>query len=108
MSPGSMKTVSITVANGGDTSLGYRLTAIATSDKHLTLTASAMTGTDSSACDGSTAITLPGTPLTTAGGYLTLHSGQTQLVCLRGTLDGTAVAGATYTGAYTFGAIQQQ
>lgn len=108
LSPGSMKTVSVTVANGGDTALGYKLTNVATSDGHLTLTASVMPGTDATSCDGSTATTLPGTALTTAGSYVTLSSGQTQLLCLRGTLDATAVAGSTYTGSYTFGAIQQQ
>ena len=108
LNPGSRKTVSVTVANGGDTTLGYKLTNVATSDGHLTLTASAMPGTDATSCDGSTATTLPGTALTTSGNYLTLSSGQTQLLCLRGTLDITAVAGATYTGSYTFGAIQQQ
>ena len=108
LSPGSMKTVSVTVANGGTTALGYKLTNVATSDSHLALTASVMPGTDATTCDGSIATTLPGTALTTAGNYVTLSSGQTQLLCLRGTLDATAVAGATYTGSYTFGAIQQQ
>lgn len=108
LSPGSMKTVSVTVANGGDTALGYKLTNVATSDGDLTLTASVMPGTDATSCDGSTATTLPGTALTTAGSYVTLSSGQTQVLCLRGTLDATAVAGSTYTGSYTFGAIQQQ
>ena len=107
LSPGDMKTVSVVVANGGDTKLGYKLTSITSTDStKLTLVASVVTS--ASTCDGSTAATMPGTAITTTSDYRTLAKGGSEILCLRGTVSSTAVAGATYSGSYVIGAVQQQ
>lgn len=103
---GAMKTASVTVRNAGTTTLGWKLTSVTSSDAaKLQLTASVVTS--ASDCDGSTSSTMPGTTITPASGYRTLLKGASEILCLRGTVTSAAVSGATYTGSFDVGAMQQ-